>query len=424
MRELWSNIAHTSGAKIYSLLIGVFTLLLTARLLGPEGRGQVATITTWVSMFSTFSYLSLGQVALHLMADDQAQKRFGNLLGSLLLLAALLTLAGWLVALGMYWYAPEGAFKGLPVIPLVVGFLALPFMIWELYGSSLLMGLERIRIYNRYQIIGRTVSVAAVFTLVGGFGLGVTGVLAANLLGQVMVAIGGISFLFAYARNKGLICRPEKSEIKELLAGGAKLHLNAIGAFLCTSANILILNNYKGAEQTGYFQLATQLLGVLMIIPQAACMVIYGKVTTLGPNGAWTDNKRLLIQITLGMIALSAIAALLAPWGITLLAGETFRPAVEPFQWMLLGVIGMTFSTVMAPQWIGRGYFWHAAGLTFLVGAINLAANFWLIPLHGMRGAVYAFLGTYLFSVFGNGAMAWHCQRQYENNLACNNRAS
>ncbi|MCX7112896.1 MAG: hypothetical protein NTX45_22825 [Proteobacteria bacterium] len=40
MRELWVNIAHTSGAKIYSLLVGIVTLSLTDRLLGPEGRGQ------------------------------------------------------------------------------------------------------------------------------------------------------------------------------------------------------------------------------------------------------------------------------------------------------------------------------------------------------------------------------------------------
>ncbi|MBY0499340.1 MAG: oligosaccharide flippase family protein [Nitrosomonas sp.] len=411
MRELWGNIAHTSVAKIYSLLVGVVTLFLTARLLGPEGRGQVAAITTWVSLFTTFAFLSLGQVAIHRMSDEQGQMRFGNLLGSLLLMASILTFAGWLVALGLYWVSSNGAFKGLPVLPLIVGFFALPFMIWEQYGSALLMGLGRVRIYNRYQIIGRTASILAVLVLVGGFGLGVTGVLGGGLLGQVIVAIGGIGFMLAFARNKGLACRADKCEIKVLLAGGAKLHLNAIGTFLFTSVNILILNNYRGAEQTGYFQLATQLLNVLMIIPQAACMVIYGKVASLGPNGAWPENKQLLIHLTGGMIALSALAALLAPWGITLLAGKAFQPAVEPFQWMLLGVVGMTFSTVMAPQWIGRGYFWQAAGLTFLVGGINLAANLLLIPRYGMQGAALAFIGTYAFSIIGNGAMAWHCAK-------------
>jgi antigen flippase len=399
------------------MVLGIFILFLTARLLGPEGRGQVAAITTWVGMFSTFAYLSLGQVALHRMADDREQRRFGMLLGSLLSMTVVLSLAGWMVAITLYCASPQGAFKGLPLWPLVVGFLTLPFLIWEQYGSSLLMGLERIRIYNRHQVIGRTISVVSVFVLVGGFGLGVAGVLGANLLGQIVVASGGIGSLFLIARNKGQSCRPDRRELGALLSGGAKLHLNAIGAFLFTSANILILNHYHGAEQTGYFQLATQLLGVLMIIPQAASMVIYGKVATLGPNGAWPHNKQLLIQISFGMVVVSAVAAFLAPWGITQLAGEAFRPAVEPFQWLLLGLIGMTFSAVMAPQWIGRGYFWQAAGLTFMVGAINLAANFWLIPVYGMGGAVYAFVLTYMFSIIGNGSMAAHCQHQYKKTI-------
>lgn len=412
MRELWATIAHTSGAKIYTLVVGVFTLFLTARLLGPEGRGQVAAITTWVSLFSTCAYLSLGQVALHRMAEDRQQQRFGYLLGSLLLMVGVLTVGGWLVAVGMYVANPQGAFKGLPGWSLVVGFLALPFMLWEQYGSSLLMGLERIRIYNRYQVLGRTLAVMAVFAWVWGLEWGVAGVLGANLLGQVIVALGGIHFLLTFARNTRQFCRPDLAEIKALLAGGAKLHLNAIGTFLFTSADILILSHYHSAEQTGYFQLATQLLGVLMIVPQAASMVIYGKVTSLGPNGAWPLNRRLLLHITLGMIAISSIAVWLAPWGITWLAGEAFRPAVAPFQWMLLGLIGMTFSTVMAPQWIGRGYFWQAALLTLAVGLVNLAMNFYLIPIYGIQGAIFSFLVTYMFSVVGNGVMAWHCQIQ------------
>jgi len=410
MKQLWANVAHTSGAKVYSMITGVIILALTARLLGPEGRGQVAAITTWVSLFSTFAYLSLGQVALHRMASDPTYKRFGMLLGSLLLMAGVLTLLGWLVASVMYWYNPQGIFKGLPIAALVIGFVALPFMIWEQYGSSLLMGLDRIRTYNRYQVVGRTLSVAGVIVLVGWLGQGVAGVLQASMVGQIVVALGGLGFLLKFAQTKKSICRPNKTETLALLKDGAKLHLNAIGSFLFTSGSILILNYYHGAEQTAYYQMANQLLGILMIIPTAASMVIYGKVTSLGPNGAWPENKRMLIQITLGMICLSAVAAVLSPFVITLLAGEQFFPVVDPFKSMLLGVIGMTFSTVMAPQWIGRGYFWQAALLTILVGLISIIANLIFIPKYGMQGAVWAFVGTYIFSIIGNGMMAIHCQ--------------
>jgi O-antigen/teichoic acid export membrane protein len=395
---------------VYSLVTGVLVLAISARLLGPEGRGQLAAITTWVSLFSTFCFLSLGQVALHRMAQDRQHSAFGGLLGSLLLLAVLLTCTGWIAAAAFYVARPDAAFKGLPPMLLVLGFTALPFMIWEHYGSSLLAGLDQLRVYNRYQIIGRTATVIAVVVLVGIFNLGVAGAIESTLLGNVIVACAGVGVLSKFVRAQGARVRARAAEVRALVIGGAKLHLNAIGTFLFTSANVLILNQYQDAQQVGYFQLANQLVSLMIIVPQAAGMVIYGKVVSLGPDGAWPEHRRLLWQTTALVVLLSAIAAALAPWAIPLVAGHAFEPAVRPFQWMLLGLVGLNFSVIMGPQWIGRGYFWQAAVLTFAVGCVNLGANFLLIPRYGMNGAVAAFVGTYFISVLGNGAMAWHCQ--------------
>ena len=409
-KPIWANIAHTSGAKIYSMLTSVLILAMTARLLGPEGRGYIAAIITWVGLFSTVAHLSLGQVALHRMAGDVKNSGFGGMLGTLMLIAVCVTLVCWLVALTIYWQDWRGMFSGLPPAALIVGFIALPFLIWEQYGSSLLMGLGRIRIYNRYQMVGRTLSMVSVIVLVGWLGQGVVAVMQASLLGQVVVALGGLGFLTRYARRNHAKCRPSKAEAAALLSGGAKLHLNAIGVYLFTSVNILMLNHFHGAEQTAYYQLAAQLTGLMMIIPSAACMVMYGEVARVGADEAWPANKRLLTQLTLGMILLGVCAAVLAPWAIVLVAGEPFRPAIEPFQLMLLGVVGMSFSTLMSPQWIGRGYFWQTAVLTLLVGIVNFMAGLWLIPLHGINGAICAFLGTWMFAIVGNGSMFVHCE--------------
>jgi O-antigen/teichoic acid export membrane protein len=417
MKQLWASIAHTSGAKVYTMLIGVIILALTARILGPDGRGQIIVITTWVGMFSTFAYLSLGQVALSRMVSDPDHQRFNGVLGALIMMVLVVTLFCWLVGYLMYWWGIGLDFRKLPLVGLLIGSAALPFMIWEQYSSSLLMGLGRIGTYNFAQIVGRTLSLLVIVLLVVLLDCGVNGVLIGWFLGQIIVALGGIVFLIKFAQEKGRLFPPDKIETKALLLGGAKLHLNAIGSFLFSSANLLILNHYHTSEAVGYFQMANQLLGVIMIIPSSAGMVIYGKVTRLGPNQAWPDNKRLLIQALMGVIVIGTLAALIAPQVITILAGETFHPAVEPFQWMLFGLIGMTFSSIMAPQWVARGYFWQTAGITILVGLISLVMNFLLIPFYGINGAVWAFLGTYLVSIVCNSIMALHCEKEYKRTL-------
>ncbi len=409
MRNPWAEVGYASSAKIYAMVTGLLILFLTARLLGPEGRGQVAVISTWVAMFGTAACLSLGQVALRRMTLHK--DRLGLLLGSLVGMAIGLSLLGWLAVFGLFKAMPDLVFKGLPALALVIGFAALPLVIWEHYGSSLLIGLQRVDIYNRYQVIGRTVAVVGVLVLAGVLGLGIAGVLGASLLGEAVVALGGMGFLLASVKSAGQSSRADCGEIGELLKGGARLHLNTVGSLLITSVNVLVLNHYRGPEQAGYFQLAFQLVAVLLIVPQAASMVISGQVTALGPASAWPANRRMLVQITGTMLALGGVGALLAPWAIPWVAGEAFRPAVQPFQWLLLCLVGMSFSTLMTPQWIGRGYFVQAALLTVAAGVLGLGMNLWLIPTHGVDGAVWALLATYTFSVAANLVMAWHCNR-------------
>ena len=72
----------------------------------------------------------------------------------------------------------------------------------------------------------------------------------------------------------------------------------------------------------------------------------------------------------------------------------------------------MTFANLMASQWIGRGLFKSASGLTLLVGALNIVGNRLLIPTYGLEGAVWATLGSYLVSVLGNAVFAvWLVRR-------------
>jgi O-antigen/teichoic acid export membrane protein len=407
MRDLWLKVVHTSGAQIYGLATGLVLLSVTARWLGPDGRGSVAAILGWVNLIASLGSLSLGQVALHRASQTDKRDWLGPTLASLLFFATLVTLLGWGFVALLFWLSEGEIFHNLSLLWLIIGFLSMPFVIWGGYSFSLLVALDKILLFNRYQYMGRTLSVALALLLLMNFQWGVAGALLASLAGQVVAGLGGISLLLREAKGK---LRLRKAETMKFFRDGLKLHLNAVGAYIYTSSDVLLLNYFSGPEQTGYYQLGVQLISILTIPAGAVSTVMYSEIAKTNPNAAWPKHRKALTLTMILMIIAALCAGWSAPWWLTWVAGDRFGPTLELFRWQLLGVPGMTLSSVMAAQWIGRGLFWQAAILTFGIGLFHLTANLILIPEHGAYGAVASTLGVYFISLFGNTFMAIYCQ--------------
>jgi O-antigen/teichoic acid export membrane protein len=389
------------------MIIGVLIVALTARYLGPEGRGMLAVLTTWAVGFATLFHLSLGQVALHLAAGREDKGWLDETLASLVAWCVAATLLAWVSSVLLYEATAGRAFGTLSPGLLAVGMLIIPLLVWEQYGSSLLMALNRLDVANLYQVIGRTVTLVVVVMGLLLIGPWVACVLVANLLGQAVVAFGGLRHM-----RRHFVGPRWAISLPGLLRSGLHLHFNAVGTFLFASCDILILNHFAGPAETGYYQLGVQLLAVLMVLPQAAGSVLYAKVAELGPDRAWAVQRRIILQILGLMLVIVATAAFLAEPIVIVVAGQAFLPTVEVFRWQLLSVIGMSLAALMAPQWIGRGLFRTASMLTLAFGVINVSLSLWLVQEHGKLGVAWAGAATFLVAIVSNGAFAWWCGRR------------
>jgi O-antigen/teichoic acid export membrane protein len=387
----------------------VVTLALTSRWLGPEGRGVFAVVTTWVALFTTISYLSLGQVALYRASARRETEWLAPTLGSLLLLAVTLSVCGWAVLALLLFVWAGSPFGQVPPWLLLLGFLQLPFAMWEHYASALLMAIGRLDVYNRGQVVGHSAAALLVVALVAGLDGGVPGALVAALVGQATVATFGTRLLLRKARQP---VAPDRRTLAELLSGGVRLHPTAVGAFLSSSVHLLILNYFLGPEPVGHYQLAWALVQAMAVLPAAASQVLYSHVSQLGADAAWPLQRRVVLRFGALMVVLGLGAAGLAPWIIPLLAGHAFAPAVPLFRVLLLTVPGMTLALLMAPQWIGRGLFTLTSALTLVVGALSVLASWILIPALGLAGALWASVLTYAVPVLGNGLMALWVERR------------
>ena len=413
MRELWLQIIRTSGSRMYSLTAGVIVLSITARWLGPAGRGEMSAALVWATLFYIALFFSLNLVAIHELATQFDRGRLGRTLANLVAAAVVGTTVGWLIAAVLYLIRPQifGAVRG---SVLAVALLMLPFLIWEQYGSALLLSIGRLDVFNRANVIAKTLVLALVVSFFV-LGRGIHFAVAAMVIGQALLALTGTPLILREARSSIAF---DAAMLKRMLMSALKLHPSAVATYVAAYAGVLIVNHYMGNVATGHFQLAAQLIEVMLVVPYAANLVIYSRMGEFGVHNIWPYQRRIVTGTLLLMSAAAVVAAILAPWLIALLAGKAFLPSARIFRWLLFGAVTGTLTAVMTTQWIGRGLFIQISLVNITSVVVALVLNFLLTPRIGMNGAIIASVASYAVTAAANGAMAVRCESEWRARLA------
>ncbi len=392
----WKAVTLTSATKAYWIIGAMIGTVITARFLGPQGRGVIAAATSWVALFVTFGHLSLSHVMVYLLGPSERQRALPVVAGSVLAITAATTLIGWAIASLM-------PFAHIPARALIVAFAGLPLLLWMENGNSLLIVMGDLKRLNVAQIAGTTIGILLVAFVVGVMKRGAAAALAAMLVSYVVVDGLGL----ARVVRESWPLAVSRRMVGELLSGGARLHLSSIATVLYTHAGVILLNQFRTPAETGFFQLAMQLTTAMQVVPMAVAVVAYSLVARDGADAAWPEHRRLVLQ-TLAYAAIAAAGSyVLAPLVVPLLAGRGFVPAVPLVRIVALSVFGSSLGTVMAPQWVARGYFVPVAALSLGAGAAGVAGNFLFIPKYGMVACAWMMVASYSLHMLGNLAFAW-----------------
>ncbi len=411
---MWGKVLTTSGARAFNVAALLVSTAITARTLGPEGRGVIAASLAWVALFTSVGHLSLSPVSVHRGAGGERHAEAGRIGGTLLAMVAAIALLGWGVALAGYLLTDGEWFRGLNPGVLALAFVQLPLLLWLEAGLSLFLLLDALPVANRAQVVGGCVSMAATYLLVTVAGAGVPGAIAALLLSRLVTVGMGL----AAVRRRISFSPPSWPLARALVGAGVRLHPSALATAMTLQAPVLLLSHLRPAAEAGYYQLALQFVLGMQLLATSVGLVAYTLVAERGPDAAWPRQRVLLGQA----VALSAVTVLAgwvaAPLLVVAVGGPEFMPAVAVLRWMLLAVPGMTFATVMASQWVGRGFFGRVAALSLLVSAAGMVAAWLGIRAYGVRGAAAGFVLTYAAGVVMNGIMALWVQRASRSSAA------
>lgn len=402
--SLIKNISALSAAQVLSAVCNFLSLMLIARMLGPDLQGE------WYLYINAFTFgtvalgLGLSPAINHYLAAGKLNRKF--LLGQLFFFAVVMGLLFFCILFLLNQHdlgsitLPELEKRNIILFGLGVHFLVLIFN--QLLSSVLL---AEGRFAQAAFITG--LGAAALLVLYALLYFGLDGLpeayflwfIIANvfvLLIQCAFYLRGIYRIGGYQLNIRFF---SKTTLFLLVSFAGWAYLANFVQFFNYKMDLWFIKAYEtNASRLGIYGLAASLAQLIWLIPNAFHSVIFTNVSaskTLDYRrkvGAW--SKKIFV-LALG---LAFVGYLLSYYLVPLLFGAVYQDVIEVFPFLLPGIV------VFAPTMLVSGYFAgiNRIDLNFkssLIGfIICLVLNYLLVPVYSIYGAALASSVSYICS--------------------------
>jgi len=399
-RSLTSGFLSIVNAKLLMSLIGVATLPLIVRVLGPTGYGDYAFLLSTFSLLMILVSSGVTEGVQKFVAEDRTDAWRERIVGFYLRLALLLAVLGSLAVAGVTW-------SGL------VSRLLAPRFETYFYLLAGLVLTAQLRSFTRRALLGlglepysESLSVVGKLVFVGiGLGLatagfGVAGFLAAKAIAATLFTVVGFALLARRVSiRSALSARDGSLPRQELLSFNG---LNVVLVLLLMSlfhVDVLMLGVLTDSARTGFYKAALALAQYMWLVPTAIQTLLLHSTADLWTEGRHERVERLAGTITRYVFLFTALLAIgvfaLADRFVPLYYGQEFAVVLGPLLVLLPGAVGFSLARPLYGINKASGRLVPLILATTVAAGGNAALNWLLIPRYGMIGAGMATSASY-----------------------------
>lgn len=386
-------------------IVNIVTGLLAARLLLPEGRGELAEIMLWPGLLIEFGILAMSDALLYRAATRAASPRtlFATVMWIGIALTVVLTVLAYLII-------PHMVTGDSPVVRDTMSWYIaayIPVYLFALFIATMFQG--HLDIFG-WNVVRALVGLGYLGFIVGFYVAGrgsVETFAIAYIAGTFVSAVVGFFWL---ARKGWVGWKPDLQAAKALVFYGARVHVGEMVNSLRQRVDQMAVSLWLTSSDMGLYVVALTVANGPMILVNTVAGVAFPKISQ-----APTAEEKLRIfgtYLRLAMalsIASAAGLAVLAEYLVPLIFGQPFANSATICQIMLLGLpffaaklmfiqVLNAFDRSLAIGWA------EAAGL--IAAALSL---YGLLPVFGIYGAAWALV---VANVVALAAMAASLNRQ------------
>lgn len=383
---LKKHIVFTISSRLGIVVSGFLVAVITARFLGPAGRGQYYYVITLTNLIYQLSSLGLQTSNTYLIAQQE------HLLNKLILNNAWIsvTVCGILsAAICLFLYYTSSTLNGFIWFVLLLS----PLYAFFLYSINLMAGLHRINLFNGSQIMMNIITVLAV--LIAGFiSRNLYVILAAVCCGWLFMAL----FVFFKLHDKSVRVSPwfDLEVFKTGFFYALKSYVVLVCSFLVLRINVFFLNEFSSASQVGFFSVAAQISDIIGLFPMTVGVLLFPRLLQVEKN----ENSLAVMQAVLkkftGLMLILCISVwLIAPYFIKIFFGAPFMASVHILSLMLPGSFFCAIFLVLAQYLYAKGIPAALLIIWILGVLLNSILSYALIIHYAAAGAAIALSISY-----------------------------
>jgi len=373
--------ASTMLGQGFILGIGILSGILSARMLGPTGRGEFAAIILWPTAIVCLLSLGINQA----IAFNVGRRAFtvsemataATVIG--LIQSALSIMIGLLVVhFTLAKYSPVVQHLGIMCV------LLSPALILSGYPANLFQGKQDLLRFN-------LIRVAAPFTYVAGLGglyfthrASLNSVIFFQLAGYIVALLLGSAMAWKMLRPR---LQWNGSAIPQLINFGYKTQATSLTNYFNQRIDQLALSLFVPPRQLGLYAIAVTLSTAVTVFPQAAGIVTFSR-----GSSQHTEDAKATIGVSfraslIWLLVCCSVLYVLSPFLIRLVFGAAFEGSILACRILLPGALMLGLNQVLynGASALGRPALpSYAEGISMAVTAIGLYV---LVPRYGYIGA-------------------------------------
>lgn len=388
------SVLITLISKGLAIPLGVLASIVTARMLGPSGRGVIAILLVVQGLALQFGSFGFNASITYFIARDKSLTRpvMANALVTALLVGGLISVVFYLI--GQFF--PGVLLGDVDPLYLTIFLAAIPSSLIILFFQNVFIAHGRMIAFNALDLANRAIQLAGFVVVLVLLSQG-TSEAVMTMTGAFVLS--SLLYLFTARRLSPLSLRVDRKLFGAMLRYGGRTYLASFLMFALIRSNLFLINLLLGEESSGVYSITLQFTDLLYLLPMTLGMILFPKVSEqLRDTGVLTAK---VFRFSLGVISLGVLV-LLPLWSplIGLLYGAEFEGAVLPLMALSPGIVALSLVMILNNDLAGRGLPTVVIIAPLLGLAFNIILHLVLVPSSGLVGSAVSSSASYSLVLF------------------------